>query len=95
MRMAAEIAGNTSARLAHQSLGRELSPAEADFAKALMAIYADGTSDREALAAELTRRAVAIPSSGETDWTGTGLEAELQALNSDLDAAYLENGIGA
>ena len=37
--------------LAHQCRGRELSDTENQFADALMAIYADGTSGEDAIAA--------------------------------------------
>ena len=81
--------------LAHQSLGRSLSAAEDHLADALMAIYGEGASDEGAIAAALTAKGVARPSSGQPDWTAENLAEALQMLNTDLDAAYQENGFGA
>lgn len=81
--------------LAHQSLGRALSGAEAALAAALMDIMGGGVSDFGAVAQALTTRGVAMPSSGGTTWTEASLHAELAALNADLDAAYAEHGYGA
>lgn len=81
--------------LAHQSRGRALTEAEAGFAAALMDIYRTGTQDFGAVAAELSRRAVAAPRSGSVDWSVSLLEAELSGINADLDAAYAEHGYGA
>ena len=80
--------------LAHQSLGRTLSPQEEALADALMEIYAQGISGPDAVAAALAERAVASPSSGSTDWTAESVASELAALNADLDQAYEENGFG-
>jgi hypothetical protein len=81
--------------LANQCRGRPLTPAEEGFADALMAIYGTGEHDFAAVAKELARRAVAAPVSGRTDWDLALLEAELKAINADLDAAYAEAGYGA
>lgn len=81
--------------LAHQSLGRPLQGAERDLARALMEIYAAGATGPEAVAAALTERGVAAPSSGATRWSAESLAAELATLNEDLDQAYLDNAFGA
>ncbi len=81
--------------LAHQSLGRQLTPDETRFAEALMEVYAQGVSGPEAVAAGLAEKAVPAPSSGRTDWTADSVAAELETLNAGLDAAYDENGFGA
>lgn len=81
--------------LAHQSLGRPLSDAEDALAGALMEIYAGGAAGAAEVAAALTERGIAAPSSGRTEWTARSVAAELAALNADLDAAYAENGFGA
>ncbi|MFK7752254.1 MAG: recombinase-like helix-turn-helix domain-containing protein [Sedimentitalea sp.] len=81
--------------LAHQSLGRELSASEDQFAGALMAIYGEGISAQKDVATALVARGIVRPSSQTVDWTGENLAAELQALNTDLDDAYRENGFGA
>lgn len=93
--MMAEARASGRPELAHQSLGRPLSDAESDFADALMAIYAEGVSAPEAIAAALSARGVPAPSDGRKNWTADGLAQELKALNADLDAAYQENGFGA
>lgn len=94
-RMAAARAETGQPQLAHQSLGRALSEAEANFAAALMEIYGEGEADQTGIAAALTARGIAKPSNGETAWTAENLAAELEALNADLDAAYADNGFGA
>jgi hypothetical protein len=81
--------------LAHQSLGRPLSDREHALADALMAIHAGGITDPAGIAAALSGKGIAAPGSGRTVWTAALLEAELAAINADLDAAYLENGTGA
>ena len=81
--------------LAHQSLGRALSETEDALADAMMAVYAAGAEDAEALAKGLAEQGVARPSSGTADWTAENLAAELQALNEDFDAAYQKHGFGA
>lgn len=81
--------------LAHQSLARPLTGAESALADALMEIYAAGASEAPEVAAALAKRAIAMPSSGRTEWTAESLELELRTLNADLDAAYDSNGFGA
>lgn len=94
-RMAAARLEHGRQELAHQSLGRPLTDQEHAFADALMAIYADGTTDQTDVARALTDRGIVAPLSGHTAWTAEGLEAELQRLNSDLDTAFEKNGSGA
>lgn len=93
MMAAARAAGRPE--LAHQGRGRPLTQAEDDFADALMAVYAEGITGEAPVADALAARKVIRPSSGKPDWTAETLAAELQAINADLDAAYLENGFGA
>lgn len=93
MMAAARAAGRPE--LAHQGRGRPLTQAEDDFAEALMAIYAEGITGEADLAEALVARAVIRPSSGKPDWTAETLAAELEAINAELDAAYLDNGFGA
>jgi hypothetical protein len=81
--------------LAHQSLGRAITPEEAALAEALSAIYAKGSHDFAAIAESLTRDKVVAPRSRRTDWTEALLLEELTAANADLDAAYEANGYGA
>ena len=81
--------------LAHQSRGRALTQAEADFAAALMDVYRTGTHDFAAVAAELSRRAIVAPRSGAAEWSVALLKAELAGINAELDAAYAEHGYGA
>jgi hypothetical protein len=81
--------------LAHQSLGRAITPEEAALAEALSAAYATGMQDFAAVADALTRDKIVAPRSGRTDWTETLLAEELRAINADLDAAYEVNGYGA
>ena len=94
-RMLAAQAELDRPELAHQSLARDLSDHEDALAEALMAIYGSGTSDPADVAAALSEGGTVRPSSGETDWTVETLNAELQALNADLDAAYARDGFGA
>lgn len=81
--------------LAHQSRGRPLSEAENRLAEALMEIMGAGVPDFARVAAALTDRGLAAPISGRSDWDLDLLQAELTALNADLDAAYAEHGYGA
>ena len=81
--------------LAHQAQGRPMTEAEAAFAAALMDIYRTGTHDFDAVAAELSRRAVSAPRSGSVEWSVALLESELSGINAELDAAYAEHGYGA
>jgi hypothetical protein len=84
-----------SPALAHQSLGRAITPEEAALAEALSAVYAKGTHDFTAVAEALTRGKVVAPRSRRTEWTEALLAEELTAVNADLDAAYEANGYGA
>jgi len=93
--MAAARAEPGRLELAHQSLGRPLAETELALADALMGIYAQGETDPTAVAAALCERGVVAPSSGKCQWTAQSLEAELQALNKELDAAYSQNGFTA
>lgn len=81
--------------LAHQSRGRVLSDAEAAFAAALSGAFAAGAKDFDAVVQTLRANDVKAPVSGRTDWSLDLLEAELTALNADLDATYQESGYGA
>lgn len=81
--------------LAHQSLGRSLSEAEAEFARALMAIYAEGVVDQAEIAKALSKGATVAPTTGSKDWTAESLEHELRELNDDFDSAYKNSGFGA
>lgn len=81
--------------LAHQSRGRELTQHEKALAEALMAIYAEGTHDFDAVASVLTERAVIAPISGGDRWTAESLRIELAGINAEFDAAYAEHGYGA
>lgn len=83
------------ADLANQCRGRSLSPAEQALSVALSAVLGTGVTDFALVAAELTQRGVQAPSDGSTHWTRDRLEAELTAINDDLDRAYLETGYGA
>ena len=93
--MMAEAKAAGRPELAGQSLGRSLSDAESQFADALMSIYEEGTSGADAIAQALLDKDVRRPSTGVSDWTPQILEAELVALNADLDEAYQTNGFGA
>ncbi len=81
--------------LAHQSLGRPLSVAEAALAAAMMAIMGKREHDFAQVAAQLKAQGVVAPVSGRADWDEALLASELAALNADLDAAYADNGYGA
>lgn len=81
--------------LAHQSRGRALGEGETALAAALMLIMGGGVRDFAAVAAELRLRGLVAPVSGRNDWDLALLEAELTALNADLDAAYGRHGYGA
>ena len=80
--------------LAHQSLGRDLSPSEQTLADALMEIYAAGASGSDEVAAALSEKSVPSPRTGSTVWTAESIARELAVLNADLDMAYEENGFG-
>jgi hypothetical protein len=82
-------------RLKHQSLGRPLTPEERALADALEAIFRSGEQDFENVARALQRDGIKRPSGAAGPWTAAVLEQELVAINTSLDAAYAENGIGA
>ena len=75
------------ARLAHQSLARPLSEAEAKLADALEDMFKAGTTDFSDVARQLAERGVRAPR-GAAAWSPDTLHAELAAINSSLDAAY-------
>jgi hypothetical protein len=83
------------ARLKHQSLGRPLTAEERALADALEAVFGSGEQEFEAVARALESRAVKRPSGAKGPWSAAVLEQELAAINSSLDVAYAENGIGA
>ena len=83
------------ARLRHQSLGRPLTNEETALAQALEKIFRTGEQDFEEVARALQRDGVKRPSGANEPWTAAVLEQELVRINSSLDAAYAENGIGA
>ena len=80
-------ASELHARLAHQSLARPLSEAEAKLADALEDVFKAGATDFLDVARELDERGVMAPG-GAPAWTPDTLHAELAAINSSLDAAY-------
>lgn len=81
--------------LAHQSRGRALSAEEQALAEALMKIMGQGTHDFAAVAQGLARLGLRAPISGRVDWDVDLLQAELAALNAELDTAYARAGYGA
>ncbi len=83
------------ARLRHQSLGRPLTGEETALAQALEKVFRTGQQDFEEVARALERDGVKRPSGSTGPWTAAVLEQELVRINSSLDAAYAENGIGA
>lgn len=93
LRRTAETTGR--ADLANQCQGRALSEKEHELADALSAVFDELGHDFQAVAAALTERKIIKPLSGGTDWTALSLEQELQKINAELDAAYLEDGYGA
>jgi hypothetical protein len=82
-------------RLRNQSLGRPLTPEERALADALEAIFRTGTADFEEVARALERDQVQRPSGAMGAWSAAVLEQELARINTSLDQAYAENGIGA
>jgi hypothetical protein len=84
---------NLHARLARQSLRRPLTPEEDALAAALKDIFAAGTHDFAAVAAELQSRKVKRPSGEAAAWTLETLEQELIRINASLDAAYDANDL--
>lgn len=88
-------AADIHSRLEHQSLGRPLEPEERALADALERIFRTGQQDFEEVARALERDRVKRPSGERGAWTAAVLEAELARINTSLDRAYAENGIGA
>ena len=81
--------------LKYQTLGRPLTAAERALADAMLAFFRTGATDFDAMAARLQADGLARPSGQAGAWTRDVLQAELAAINAQLDAAYAENGIGA
>lgn len=76
--------------LGNQSLARELSKGEREFAEALFAIFGQGIHDFAKVALALEERGVS-PLSGESGtWTVEMLERELRSINESLDRAYVQ-----
>jgi hypothetical protein len=82
-------------RLKHQSLGRPLTEEERALAAALEKVFITGQHDFAEVARALERDGVKRPSGEQGPWTVAVLEAELKRINTSLDAAYAEHGIGA
>jgi recombinase-like protein len=82
-------------RLMNQSLGRPLSAEERALADALEAVFRSGCHDFEEVARALEQNGVKRPSGAKEPWTAAALEQELATINTSLDAAYAEHGIGA
>lgn len=81
--------------LAHQSRGRTLTADEKALAAALMEIMGKAEHDFAAVAQALARQGVRAPLSGRINWDVDLLQAELSALNAELDTAYARAGYGA
>lgn len=82
-------------KLKYQAQGRPPRPAEAALAQAMLRHFAAGTHDFAALAAALQADGIARPSGATGEWTLAVLEAELRAINQELDQAEAESGFGA
>ena len=78
-----------------QSRGRELSDGEQRFAAALEEIFSQGCHNWAQVADSLNERQIASPGGGDIHWSVETLEAELTALNAQLDLAFAEHGYGA
>jgi hypothetical protein len=76
------------AKLSKQSLARELTAHEAALANALESIYVRGIHAPNDVCAALNASILG-------NYTPESLEAELTAINTSLDKAYAQNGIGA
>lgn len=94
-RLSQRARDTTRPALAHQTQGRGLTATEQDLADAMMQIMGSGAQDFSAVAEALRQRAVQAPVTGRVDWDLDLLQAELAALNADLDVAYAEHGYGA
>lgn len=82
-------------KLACQSLGRDMSAWERDFAAALETAFAAGNHDPEAVARALTTAGFPNAQGAAGAWTAATVQQTLVVLNADFDAAYREAGIGA
>ena len=78
--------------LGRQSLGRSLTAAETDLARALEAIFASGEHDLEKVARLLEEKAIKCPSGSAVGWSVDVLGQELARINASLDEAYIANG---
>jgi hypothetical protein len=83
------------ARLRHQSLGRPLTEHERALAEALEKVFRTGVQEFAEVARALERDGVERPSGASGPWTAAVLEEELKTINTSLDKAYAEHGIGA
>jgi hypothetical protein len=81
-------------KLARQSLARELTAWERDFAAALETAFAAGHHAPDAIALAFTTSGFAHVDGSRGSWTPDEVQAALVALNADLDAAYSDCGIG-
>ncbi len=82
-------------KLKYQAQGRPLSPPETALTQAMVKHFAAGTHDFAARAAALQADGVVRPSGAVGAWTEAVLEAELRAINQELDRAEAESGFGA
>ena len=82
-------------RLASQSLSRSLTDGEMSLARALEEIFASGTHDFGLVAEALQAKCVKRPTGSDEPWSEGVLERELAELNTSLDAAYANDGVGA
>jgi hypothetical protein len=89
------MSNDVYALLQHQSLGRPLTDDEHALALALERAFHSGVSDFSEVARLLEHEHVKRPSGAAGSWTADVIEQELKAINASLDAAYMENGIGA
>jgi hypothetical protein len=82
-------------KLARQSLGRDVTAWERDFAAALEAAFAAGHHEPDAVARALTAAGLPNAQGATAAWTAVTVQQTLVSLNIDFDAAYREAGIGA
>ena len=83
-------------RLRHQSLGRPLTPEERALADALEAVFRTGDADFEEVARALERERRASGLQGpRAPWTAAVWSRSSLKINTSLEPAYAENGIGA
>ena len=74
--------------VAHQSLGRSLTPPERELAAALETIFASGVHDFAAVVQALQAAGTRRPSGSAGDWSLEALGFELSRINAELDLAY-------